>query len=235
MKEALILFSGGKDSFLSACRFLDEGYKCYLVTYDNGFVVGRKATKKMYKRLKKEYGKKKVVFIGSCDISSIFRSFINPFYNYKAKDVLKKYGNITFSQFNCLACRCSMYAHSIILAKNLGVEEIVDGARICQLFAIEQEKMLDRFRVLFARYGLKLKFPLKDMEDDWDLKNELLARGFVPKVYEHQCLIGVPVSKMDKKVLKATVNIYEDYLYDKITRVIDLYKDIEFDDIRSLR
>ena len=36
MNEALILFSGGKDSFLSTLIMLDKGYKANLVTFDNG-------------------------------------------------------------------------------------------------------------------------------------------------------------------------------------------------------
>lgn len=35
MKEALILFSGGKDSVLSTLMMLDKGYKVNLVTFDN--------------------------------------------------------------------------------------------------------------------------------------------------------------------------------------------------------
>lgn len=37
MKEALILFSGGKDSFLSTLLMLDKGYNVNLVTFDNGY------------------------------------------------------------------------------------------------------------------------------------------------------------------------------------------------------
>ena len=36
MKETLILFSGGKDSFLSTLIMIDKGYKVNLVTFDNG-------------------------------------------------------------------------------------------------------------------------------------------------------------------------------------------------------
>lgn len=234
MKKAIILFSGGKDSLLCATRFLDEGYRCYLVTYNNGNCIGEKATLQMAKRLKKKYGRKYVKIVGIINISALFRSFINPFYNYPCKDVYKRYGSITVSQFNCLACRCAMYTHSIILAKSLGITEVVDGARVCQLFAIEQEKMLDRFRELFARYDLTLKFPVKDLEDDWECKNELLARGIIPKVYEHQCLIGTPLRTLNKKVLKGTMHVYEDYLYDKILRAIALYQDINFNDVKEL-
>lgn len=234
MKKAIILFSGSKASLLCAARFLDEGYRCFLVTYNNGNYIGEKATIKTAKRLKKKYGRKYVKIIGVINISAIFRCFINPFYNYPCKDIYKRYGNITMSQFNCLACKCAMYTHSIILAKSLGITEVVDGSRVCQLLASNQEKMLDSFRDLFAKYNLTLKFPIKDLEDDWECKNELLARGIIPQAYEHQCLIDVPFRSLNKKILKGTINVYEEYLYAKIIRAIDLYQDIDFNEVKEL-
>lgn len=37
MKESLILFLGGKDSFLSTLLMLKKGFKVNLVTFDNGY------------------------------------------------------------------------------------------------------------------------------------------------------------------------------------------------------
>ncbi len=34
-----------------------------------------------------------------------------------------------------------------------------------------------------------------DIDSDWQLKNELLLRGFIPKTLESQCLLGIPLSK----------------------------------------
>ncbi len=35
-KEVLTLFSGGKDSFLATCLLIEEGFKVYMVTFENG-------------------------------------------------------------------------------------------------------------------------------------------------------------------------------------------------------
>jgi hypothetical protein len=32
-----------------------------------------------------------------------------------------------------------------------------------------------------------------DLDSDWERKNRLLLRGFVPKTLEPQCLLGVPL------------------------------------------
>ncbi len=230
MQEVLVLFSGGKDSLLSTIRYLDNGYKTYLVTYDNACGIGTKNALTTAKRLVKKYGKEKVILLGIKDISPIFREMIHPFYNYKLDYINSTFGNISISQFNCLACRASMYAMSIIFCKQLGIKLVIDGARKSQLFAIEQVEMLKEFASLFLKYDLTINYPLKDLENDWDLKNELLMRGIIPKTIEPQCLLGCPLKKdnIDNDLIKAIVKVYHNYLLEKIEKCINDYKDIIF-------
>ena len=117
MKEAIVLFSGGKDSLLATVRYLDTGYKVYLITYKNSCGIGIDNVNNTSKRLTDKYGQDKVVLLGAKDISPIFRTMIYPFYNYKINEIYNKFGNVSISQFNCLACRTSMYVNSIILSK----------------------------------------------------------------------------------------------------------------------
>lgn len=168
MKEALVLFSGGKDSLLSAIRYLDMEYKVYLISYDNSCGLGMKNVNYTVKRLIKKYSEDKIKYIGTKDISPIFRNFIEQFYNYKLDYIIDKFGKITISQFNCLACRMAMYVASIIICKQKNITTVVDGARICQLFAIEQEEMLSKFVLFFDKYKIKLDYPVKLVESDWD-------------------------------------------------------------------
>lgn len=163
MKEAIVLFSGGKDSLLATVRYLDTGYKVYLITYKNSCGIGIDNVNNTSKRLTDKYGQDKVVLLGAKDISPIFRTMIYPFYNYKINEIYNKFGNISISQFNCLACRTSMYVNSIILSKQYNIKEVVDGARNCQLFAIEQKEMLDEYRKLFHKYGIDIKYPLENL------------------------------------------------------------------------
>ncbi len=223
--KTLILFSGGKDSLLCATRYLDSNNEVYLVTYSNQYEVGSKNALMTAKRLKKKYGDK-VNILGIKNINPIFREFINPIYNDDIKDILTKYGNISISQLNCLCCRSAMYVLSIIISKELKIDEVVDGARSCQLFAIEQEIFLSIFKELFKSYNLNIEFPLKDLNCDWDLKNELLMRGILPKTIEPQCLLGIPEKEVPKEILEGLVNIYNNYLKEKIISSIEKYKNI---------
>ena len=232
MKKALVLFSGGKDSMLSAILLIEQGFQVYLVHYDNSFEIGSKNVKYGFKRLEKKYGNDKVKYLGAKKISGIFRELIKDFYNYKSTEIINKYGEISISQFNCLACRLAMYIQSIIICKQLNISYVADGARNSQLFAIEQDEMLNLFNELFKKYKIDLLVPVKNLEDDFQLKNEFLVRGIIPKVSESQCLLGMPLIKniVDKEILNSSINIYKKLLFPKIEPIIERYKNIEFGD-----
>lgn len=229
MKKVLVLFSGGKDSLLATVRYLDSGYQVYLITYENSCCIGGNNVFNTTNRLIKKYGKDKVRVLGNKNITAIFRNFIYPFYNYKANYVCEKFGPISISQFNCLACRLAMYVSSIIISRQLKIKLVIDGARICQLFVIEQEKLLACFQSLFLYYDLNIEYPLKDLNDDWELKNELLIRGIIPKTVEPQCLLGCPLCKedIDDDIVNAVYNVYNEYLKENAMDVIRKYENID--------
>ena len=230
MKKVLVLFSGGKDSMLSTVLLIEQGFETVLVHYDNSLELGSKNATNGYKRLMKKYGEDKVKYLGVKKIDAIFRSFIKDFYNLKVDEILKEYGKISFSQFNCLACRLSMYVTTIILCKQLNISYVADGARNSQLFAIEQDDMLNLFKELFKEYNIDLLLPVKNLENDYEEKNEFLVRGIIPKVSEAQCLIGMPLYTNDREILNATINVYKKFLYPKINNLIERYKNVKFGD-----
>ena len=229
MKKVLVLYSGGKDSMLSAMLLIEQGYQVFLVHYDNSLEIGNHNVKNVVKRLEKKYGSDKVKYIGVKKIDGLFREFIREFYNFKSNLITKKFGNISISQFNCLACRLSMYVESIIICKQLKIDFVADGARNSQLFAIEQDQMLHLFIELFKLYNIELLLPVKNLKDDFQEKNEFLIRGIIPKVSESQCLIGMPLNSdiVDEEILSATVKIYQTFLFSKINSLIEKYNSIE--------
>ena len=230
MKDVLILFSGGKDSFLSTLIMLNKGYRVNLVTFDNGQELKSKNVLIGAKKIKNKFGEDKVNIIGIKKTDAIFRELICSFYNYDTNYINQKFGNITISQFNCLACRLSMYILSIIICKKENVKLVVDGARKSQLFAIEQETMINKFKKLFENFNLEIIFPVLNETDDYSIKNQILANGFVPKMNECQCLLGMPIlnGSMNDDILEGCLNVYMKELYPKIERIIETYKNIDF-------
>ncbi len=156
--------------------------------------------------------------------------FVKDFYNLKVDEILKEYGKISFSQFNCLTCRLSMYVATIILCKQLHISFVADGARKSQLFAIEQNAMLNLFKDLFKEYKIDLLLPVKNLEDDFEEKNEFLIRGIIPKVSESQCLIGMPLNINDEEILIASINIYKNFLYSRTNDLIKKYMNVKIGD-----
>lgn len=150
------------------------------------------------------------------------------FYNKKTSEILKEYGEITISQFNCLSCRLSMYVMSIILCNKMNMKLVVDGARNNQLFAIEQDLLLTRFKAFFAKYHIKIDFPLKNFKDNFELKNQLLIRGFIPKTLEPQCLLGMPISKKDitTEIIESSAKVFDKLLLKKANELVEKYKNI---------
>ncbi len=230
MKDVLILFSGGKDSFLSTLIMLNKGYRVNLVTFDNGQELKSKNVLIGAKKIKNKFGEDKVNIIGIKKTDAIFRELICSFYNYDTNYINQEFGNITISQFNCLACRLSMYILSIIICKKENVKLVVDGARKSQLFAIEQETMINEFKKLFENFNLEIIFPVLNETYDYSIKNQILANGFVPKMNECQCLLGMPIlnGSMNDDILEGCLNVYMKELYPKIERIIETYKNIDF-------
>lgn len=230
MEEALILFSGGKDSFLSTLLTLEKGYKVNLVTYRKGMDLNSKNVLIAYKRLQKRYGTDRVNIIGVKNTDAIWRELICEFYNFDTKYIMNKFGKITISQYNCLSCRTAMYILSIIICKQNNINHVIDGARKCQLFAIEQPVFLNKFKKMFEENNIVIEYPLADEVNDFEVKNEILARGFVPKMNEAQCLLGMPMTNnVDKEILNGLCKVFDYNLYPKINELINRYKNTKFE------
>ena len=213
--KVVLMLSGGKDSFLSACRLLEDPkeYTLFMVTYDNGCSYRSSDSAIVAKRIINKYGEDRAKFLGVYKISSIIREFFSPYFNMKPADQEKQFSGLTPSQFHCLICRTSMYLYSIWIAMLNGASFIAEGGRKDQEFVIELPGMaLERYPKLVKLAGMELLLPVYDLDSDWERDNELIARGYHCKTYEPKCLIGYPVNQsVDNSVIEG-VHFY----YDKV-------------------
>lgn len=234
-KEALVLFSGGRDSFLAACYVLEAGYRVHLVTFENGLGIRSENAKDGAERIIAKYSCKRVSFHGVHSIAGIWRQFFLPYFNLKPKEISECFGELTISQFHCLTCRSAMYIWSIIKARQLGISVIVDGARKDQGFVIELPSMIDKFKSFFKFFLIELMLPVWDMNSDWERKNLLLLRGFFPKTMEPQCLLGVPIPTSgdpDHELQQATINYFDDIIFPRAKSLIHEQGDALLDTVR---
>lgn len=213
--DVILMLSGGRDSFLAACRLLEDSKKFHLkmVTYDNGCSYCSANVNEVSQRIIKKYGADRAEYLGVYKISSVIREFFFPYFNMTPVEQSKEFFGLTPSQFHCLVCRTSMYIYSVWLALLHGASGIAEGGRESQGFVIELPGMAkERYPLLVESVGLNLLLPVYDLRDDWIRDNELLSRGYLCKSFEAKCLIGVPVNgSVDESVIQG-VHAY----YDKI-------------------
>jgi len=215
----IMMLSGGRDSFLSACRLLesDSRYRLKTVTYDNGCSYCSRNAKKVSDRLARKYkrnGKSRVKYLGVYKITSVIRDFFFPYFNMKPTEQAERFSGMTPSQFHCLICRTSMYIYSIWLAMLNGAAFIAEGGRKSQGFVVELPGMSkERYPALVESAGFKLLLPVYDLSDDWERDNELLARGFLCKSKEPKCLLGYPLAdSVDDSVIEGVHAYYDEII-----------------------
>ena len=222
-KEVILLFSGGRDSFLAGCYLIEEGFKIYMVTFENGVGLAAHNAEHGAKRIIRRYGKDRAEFLGVYSVAGIWREFFLPYFNMKPSEISKEFGELTISQFHCLTCRSAMYIWTIIKARQMGIRYIADGARKGQGFVIELPNMIEKFRDFFSEFSIEMLLPVWDLDSNWEMKNLLLLRGFVPKTLEPQCLIGVslPGEKTpDTEIQKAVENYFDKVVLPRARKLI---------------
>lgn len=221
-EKIILMLSGGRDSFLAACRLLDESPNYYLlmVTYDNGCSYCSEHAKIVADRIIAKYGKERAEYLGVYSISSVIREFFSPYFNMKPEEQAHRFAGLTPSQFHCLICRTSMYIYSIWLAQLNKATLIAEGGRRDQEFVIELPGMAkERFPDLVKMAGLDLRLPVYELNDNWVRDNELLARGFLCKSYEPKCLIGFPVNQsVDQSVIDGVHAYYDQIILPRIKK-----------------
>jgi len=189
MEEVLLLYSGGKDSLLSACYLINEGYHVNLIHYDNCSIIGTDEIQKGTNLLEKRFGKDKVTFLGIAPIISIIQR-LKKLENMNLSAILTNYGDITISQYQCLICRSAMYYYSVVLAKENNIKYIAEGARKSQLFAIEQPIMIENYKRFLNNYDLQLLTPVYDITDNNYMEMELNNFGVLNCARESKCMLG---------------------------------------------
>lgn len=211
--DVILMLSGGRDSFLAACRLLEDEKNLHvkMVTYDNGCSYCSRNVEEVARRIIEKYGADRAEYLGVYKISSVIREFFLPYFNMTPAEQVKDFPGLTPSQFHCLVCRTSMYIYSIWLALIHDASSIAEGGRKSQGFAIELPGMAQmRYPTLTRSVGLELLLPVYDLADDWRRDNELLSRGYLCKTFEAKCLIGVPLpERLDDSVVEGVHAYYD--------------------------
>lgn len=235
MKKVLLFFSGGNDSTLSACILASQGYDVNLITFDNGCEEGIENVKNRATILEKIFSESSTGKVHNLGVFQSVSEFVNmrrQSINIPLSEIIEKYGDLNQNQINCLNCRCGMYVIGMVVARELDVDCIAEGARKTQLFAIEQEEILERYAALLKKYNIELLLPVYDYANDGDVDSHLwdYSSQFYDKIcentshYEAQCWLGSSMERpLTETEIEAYGRFYDDLLEDKMIEDINNY------------
>ncbi len=191
---ALLLYSGGKDSTLSAIRLRKMGYYVDFLHFNNGYMRDADKPYLTFDRTFRQLNGYRFPYeFSDLSVKDYFIDYFSEWRNQYG-DVLE--GGTIHSEIRCLSCRMAMYTKVFEIAKKGNYKILAEGARISQKFMLEQVPMIERIKEIGSEIGFQILFPVLDLEDDEAEKNELLQAGFSSKSWESKCLLGKPA--MDK-------------------------------------
>lgn len=145
MNEAIVHFSGGTDSTLSAAMLLESGYKVHLLTYDRkGFIGVWDYTQDNYQSLCAVYGeeriKRKIVDIDYLHRLVCYKNYFQLVARYKTA--------VTALTFSKLA----MHFYSALYAVENKISVVADGAVPYMKMYPDQNEIISMKR-LYSFYG----------------------------------------------------------------------------------
>lgn len=205
MNDILVLFSGGRDSMLTAARLLNRSSdnRVHLITYDNGCMYGKEHAAETASRLADRYGQNRVPYLGVYSVAGILYELLPVLYNLTGKELTQAAPGASISQLRCLVCRTAMYIHAIHTCIALKIPQIADGSKYYDPWVTAQpgpfreifQKVMAQTKI--AGRGIDLTFPIYNMPDDRSRNAELLRLGFLPSVTEPKCMIGTPANPLE--------------------------------------
>lgn len=221
MADVLILFSGGKDSFITSCMQATAGNRVYLISFNNGAVNGEENLLHGVKRLQNRYGEQNIIYAGVYFTGAII-SRLNQAWLYMPQEELgRKYPQLINAQLTCLHCQTAMWISAIAYASVKNIHFIAAGNRKSDPFCTGQQFFIQHFTRVAQKYNITVQLPV--WEDDawvksngWERDLEMTRRCFEPAVLEPKCVLGQPVEPMNRIQERCMQDYFEEQLLPQI-------------------
>lgn len=191
-KNAIILFSGGIDSTLTAIKFLEMGYNVNLITYNNGSIQNIDKVKWKIIELIEKYGSDKI-FHQYISLSGYFKKYV---LDVLTKDIIEYNTN-----FVCLGCRLLMHLYTMKLAMKWSITIVADGSNQYQYNFIEQNPLIiKQIQKVYKNQKINYIAPIYYIKSKKEVKEQLIIYTFMPKSVEGNCLFeGIDYTDDDIK------------------------------------
>lgn len=229
MSDVLLMFSGGKDSFLTACKLAENGHNVKILVFNSGCIAGEENALVTAQRLVRKYGKH--IEVLGIRTSMATRILIDrPWKTMSMEELSKYYPNVTGIQSQCFFCQTSMWIEAIAYCVAKDIKYIACGYKSSDKFCTGSEYYMDILANICSDYNLEMKTPMwsfVDTENGIDIRDEEMhRRRFIPSVLEPKCTVGLPVKQKisDEEMLELIryFNEHVDYknLINKSSKVL---------------
>ena len=218
----LHMLSGGRDSFLSACLLIEEGFSVRMVTFDNGHIDHVDRVAEVARWISERYPNTAVSYLHPMKTAMTLHEYMCPEWYRKSAERKEKYPELQTYQAHCLACKSAMYVHALSYCRAHGIRYLSEGAREQQGFFVELPEMRDRYEALCKNNGVELKLPVYDLKSDLERKRALSDRGLSTKTMEPQCYLGCPLTNpLTAEERRDLAKYYDEELFPLLQRDIE--------------
>lgn len=215
MDDVLVMFSGGKDSFITACRLIMKGYRVRLISFNNGAVWGETNLLHGVKRLTNRFGEERIQYEGVYNTAGIVMSLTDSWSYLTQLQLGEKYPTLINAQLQCLHCQSAMWVSAIAYAVAKDIEMICTGYRSSDVFCTGHTEFINAMSEVAKSFGIEVNLPVWntsewDKLNGWERDNEMALFQFQPQVYEPKCLLGKPVKAMTKREKEDMMKFFDD-------------------------
>lgn len=193
-KESLVLFSGGKDSFITACMEIENDYHVILYSCNGGTMFGEENLLHGVKRLQNRYGEDCVEYAGIYNTAALIQKLNAKWIHTQWSILGEKYPTLTNCQTVCLHCQTAMIISAVAYARAKNISRVCTGYKYSDEFCTGMVEYRDILSdIIMQNFSVELVMPVWDKrwpEDDFARNKAMLDRSFIPKVLEPKCLIG---------------------------------------------
>lgn len=237
MENVLLLFSGGKDSFIAACRELTAGNRVLLISFNNSAVLGEKNILHGVARLQKKYGANRIAYAGCYNTGAIIQNLKAKWSDLSWVELGTSYPHLTNTQITCTHCQTAMWVSAIAYARAKGISVIAAGYKQSDPFCTGFDAYHKQIQELAYENYCMIRFPVLD-DSKWvnspgeiERDYEMARYGFIPSVYEPKCMLGRPAPQMSPEMKKDMDNYFEQNLkqiaLDEIQKMIPIFRSIQ--------
>lgn len=224
MKSCIVFFSGGKDSFITACKMAEYGYNVRLLSFNNGSVICEENLKHGADRLRERYPDN-IEYVGVYATAGIFMELKYDIFRQKASEIAQQFPHLRLSQMTCLCCQTSMWIAGIAYCKARDIHAIATGYRSSDVFCTGHASWVEHMRGLAQDNYIEVILPAWDTVNwdesgGFDRDSEMVRRNFLPSVLEPKCTLGLPADPMSDEEKKDMSKFYITILHDKAVQLI---------------